>query len=74
MASDLDPRLGSVRDMLRADGYDLRTEPDGFRVVALNDACEDCLVSKDMMRLLIAQALENPNAAPSIVLRYPADA
>jgi hypothetical protein len=73
VAAELNARLDGVRDMLRADGYDLRAVPGGLQIVALDDACADCLVSKDMMRTLIGQALQDPAAAASIVLRYPAD-
>lgn len=70
----VDERLESVRAMLQADGYDLEVDAGApepaFRIVALENACEDCLVGKEVMAMVIGQALAIP--ANSITLTYPA--
>ncbi len=47
-----------------------------LRVVARPDVCEDCLVSKDIMRAIIAEAIadmyEDVNKE-SILLHYPVE-
>jgi hypothetical protein len=69
-----DERLESVRTMLQADGYDLEVDPrfpgPAFQIVTLENACEDCLVGKDVMASVIGQALGVP--PNSITLTYPA--
>ena len=69
----VDERLESVRAMLQADGYDLEPETGSagpaFRIVTLENACEDCLVGKDVMAAVIGQALGVP--PNSITLIYP---
>jgi hypothetical protein len=54
--------LETIRQMLQADGYDIAERPGtsgsrAFEVIALENACVDCLVPKDIMRGIIAQTL-----------------
>lgn len=71
--------LSSLREMLAADGYELELNEDGPALVAEikvgPEACADCLVPKDMMRLYFEQALKpvcGPEA-PEVRLVYPED-
>ena len=55
--------LSSLGTMLEADGYALEIGEDGPDVVVAEikagpDACEDCLVPKDMMRSYFEEALK----------------
>jgi hypothetical protein len=74
-----DDALASLRTMLDADGYALtvRKGPTGLvaEIRAGPDACADCLVQKDLMRLYIEQALRPvvPGELPAIDILYPAD-
>jgi hypothetical protein len=59
----LQDRLGSIRYMLQADGYDIAERESinaqrVFEVIASEDACSDCLVPKDLMQGLICRHLE----------------
>lgn len=67
--------LATVRATLEADGYLLDVKEDGERldawITAGPDACEDCLVPKDLMKVMMEQALGVP--AQSIDLRYPGE-
>jgi hypothetical protein len=69
--------LAEVRSMLQADGYDLLRKglPEElvFEVIALDDACEECLIGKDMMQLVIANALGPDVSADRIRLVYPGE-
>ncbi|HWG02954.1 MAG TPA: hypothetical protein VG164_14040 [Trebonia sp.] len=60
---------------LRADGYDMAISEAGARVsvviTASPEACEDCLVPKDFMRGILANALGV--AGDTIDIRYPRD-
>lgn len=67
--------LDTIREMLRADGYDIAEEPApdnrrSFQVIALENACEDCLVPKEIMQGIIAQTLGI--GSHQVQLRYPA--
>jgi hypothetical protein len=70
-----DERLAGVRESLAADGYRLDLEERDGRVSAAIFAgpgtCADCLVSKDIMRAILGQALGV--AAAEIDLHYPSD-
>ena len=74
-----DEALASLRTMLDADGYALsvREGPAGLvaEIRAGPDACADCLVQKDLMRLYIEQALRPvlTGELPAIQILYPAD-
>ena len=67
--------LATIRASLEADGYLLDVREDGERldaqISAGPDACEDCLVPKDLMKVMLEQALGVP--AQSIELRYPGE-
>jgi hypothetical protein len=71
--------FASLRTMLDADGYALtvRDGPMGLvaEIRAGPDACADCLVQKDLMRIYIEQALRPVVAGelPAIDILYPAD-
>jgi hypothetical protein len=68
--------LRRIRDSLRAEDYELRvTAADGIARVTISAgpaACADCLVSKDLMRAMLAPALGVP--PDRIELAYPAEA
>jgi hypothetical protein len=68
--------LQRIRDSLRAEDYELRVtvRDDTARVTiaAGPAACADCLVSKDLMRVMLAPALGVP--PDRIELAYPAEA
>lgn len=69
-------RLDDIRSGLEADGYELivRGQDEDaleIEIAATPDACEDCLVPKEIMSRIIATKLE---LEPShIKLNYPAD-
>jgi hypothetical protein len=68
-------RTLAIRSTLAADGYELDVAEDGARIqvtiTATDQACSDCLVPKDLMRGILAQALGVPQ--DSIDLTYPLD-
>ncbi len=67
--------LEEFRKALAADGYRLDVDVGGglaaVRVIAGPDACDDCLVSKELMRSMLAPVLGV--AEEDIDLSYPAD-
>lgn len=67
--------LEEFRKSLAADGYrldvDVSADSADVRIVAGPDACDDCLVSKPVMRTMLAPVLGVP--ADDIDLRYPTD-
>lgn len=67
--------LEEFRKSLAADGYELNVdvgdESATVNVVAGPDACDDCLVPKEIMRTMLAPALGV--TAESIDLSYPTD-
>ncbi|MFW6205466.1 MAG: hypothetical protein ACOC96_10865 [Actinomycetota bacterium] len=67
--------LEEFRRSLAADGYELDVDVSAgsaaVRIVAGPDACDDCLVSKSMMRSMLAPVLGV--AENDIDLTYPAD-
>jgi hypothetical protein len=72
--------LNDLRTGLNADGYDLEVsgvdDKVELTIVARDDACEDCLVPKDVMGQIMAAALQQGHqgiTAEDIVLRYPAE-
>lgn len=72
--------LSSLRTMLEADGYGLEVSETGAatlvaRIAAGPDACEDCLVPKDMMRRYFEDALRPvcDLGVPEIRLVYPGE-
>ena len=54
-------RMADIVTMLAADGYDLAVEQNGARVALTvspgPDACEDCLVPKDVFRGIASHQL-----------------
>lgn len=76
---DLDRSLADIRDGLAADGYhltaDLR-EDGGLRVsvTAEPEACDDCLVPKDVFRAIIGDAVGALATPDRIDVDYPEDA
>ncbi len=77
MAS-IDEELVGVRDTLQADGYELRVdrlEGDLLRlsVIAGEGACEECLVPKDILAMMVQQSLLSRPEVRRIELRYPDD-
>jgi hypothetical protein len=69
-------RIIPLAQSLATDGYQLDVTEDGawVRVVvtASPEACEDCLVPKDLMRAILAQALGVDG--DTIDITYPKDA
>ena len=68
-------QTAALASTLEADGYHLAIEELDSRlsvtITAGPDACEDCLVPKDLMKVMLEQALGVP--AQSIGLRYPGE-
>ena len=68
-------QLGDIATMLAADGYNLGVEENGHRVALTvspgPDACEDCLVPKDVFRGIAAHQLGIEGDL--IDITYPAD-
>jgi hypothetical protein len=66
----------SIRTSLEADGYELDVREEGgrvgVRITATPDACEECLVPKELMLAMLEDAFGVPGA--SIDLAYPLDA
>ena len=78
--SDVFALLTDIRDSLRSDGYELNVRSVApqvsLAIEARPDACEDCLVSKDLMaRYVVAALVElDPDLAESdIEIAYPGD-
>lgn len=72
--------LSNIRRGLDQDGYDLEivSVGDGVEldITAREDACEDCLVGKQVMREMIADSIADmyeEMTAESVTVRYPAD-
>jgi hypothetical protein len=72
--------LSPLGEMLAADGYALELEQDLAEVVTAQikagpDACADCLVPKDMMRVYFETALREAlgREPPGVRLIYPSD-
>jgi hypothetical protein len=68
-------RMADIAAMLAADGYNLAVSGDGGRVALTvspgPDACEDCLVPKDVFRGIAAHQLGLEGEL--IDITYPAD-
>ena len=77
--ADITERLLPISTALAADGYELAVVgPDGgritARITATADACPDCLVPKQVMTSLLAQALgKDGPTADEIDLLYPVE-
>lgn len=71
-------QLEPIRQALQADGYDLEVEELGagqlqLSVTAGPDACEECLIPKEMMKGMIAASLGARDGVKEIKLRYPGE-
>ena len=68
-------RTVALAQSLEADGYHMAIEGDESRISvvisATPEACEDCLVPKDLMRGILSSALGV--AGDTIDITYPAD-
>ena len=68
-------RTVALAQSLEADGYHMAIEGDDSRVrvviTASPEACEDCLVPKDLMRGILSNALGLPG--DTIEITYPRD-
>jgi hypothetical protein len=68
-------KMADIATMLAADGYNLAVEENGHRVELTvspgADACEDCLVPKDLMRGILSQQLGIDGGM--IDIAYPVD-
>ena len=78
MKIDIQAVVETARSMLQGDGYDIELtdyEPGELKltVVAGSDACEDCLVPKNVLSNIIASTLPAELAATRITLTYPSD-
>lgn len=68
--------LADAEMMLDADGFDLVIEsatPIVLRVRARAEACDDCLVGKDVMAGIVADLLGDEVAPEDVSLRYPGE-
>jgi hypothetical protein len=69
-------RTVALAQSLEADGYRMAIDDAGSRVsvviTATPEACEDCLVPKDLMRGILSQSLGIDG--DTIDITYPADA
>jgi Fe-S cluster biogenesis protein NfuA len=79
-AEDVSASLDPLRVGLNADGYDLELtgidEKVRLRVVALEGACEECLVPSEVMTRILATKLQSAQPAmqpEDIVITYPTD-
>jgi hypothetical protein len=75
---DVEAALELARSMLQGDGYDVQLggHTDGelrLTIVAGPDACEDCLVPKDVLSNIIATTLPPGLTGTRITLTYPTD-
>lgn len=73
-------RLEHVEQMLQADGYRMLVavapEEIAVRIEATSDACADCLIPRQLMTDIIADALRRPDEpgdVGAIRLSYPTD-
>lgn len=68
-------RTVALAQSLEADGYHMNIEGDDSRIsviiTASPEACEDCLVPKDLMRGILSNALGV--SGETIDITYPAD-
>jgi hypothetical protein len=68
-------RTVALAQSLEADGYHMAIDEEGSRVSvvisATPEACEDCLVPKDLMRGILSQSLGI--SGETIDITYPAD-
>jgi len=74
-AEEVTSSLGALRTGLNADGYNLELmsidDKVRLKVVALENACEECLVPKEVMARILASQIETPIAPEDIAITYP---
>ena len=79
MTNAMDEALASLRTMLAADGYGLVVQAAAAGLVAEiragPEACADCLVPKELMRIYIVNALRPVlgDELPPIEISYPGE-
>jgi hypothetical protein len=77
--ADYHAALAPMREQLAVDGYGLEAVVSDehlvqVQVVALDDACEDCLIPKDLFASMISDQLTSAGLPVSdLQLSYPAD-
>jgi hypothetical protein len=68
--------VDGIAEALRADGYELEVKDESatlsLKITALPDACEDCLVPREIMAPMISAALGGRYRAEQIEIEYPA--
>jgi hypothetical protein len=76
--AQVEDELGPIRDALSADGYRLEVTGAGellsLRVVALEDACEECLVPPPVMAQMVSATLSGAYGKDDIAIEYPGSA
>lgn len=77
LESAVEGPIAQLRTMLEADGYGIEWRPTGpssiaLEIVAGADACEDCLVPKEVM-LGIAGTMLAPTGVSATEIVYPAE-
>jgi hypothetical protein len=74
-AGDVEGALAGIRDALRLDGYELEitgvADMLSLRIVATEDACEDCLVPQAVMARTFSAALAGRYPPERIAIDYP---
>jgi len=74
----VDDALAGFRQGLRADGYDLNIALDDqdvlhVEVLALENACEDCLIPKATLTGMISVAVQDVPGVRGVDLVYPGE-
>ncbi len=77
--SDVEKAIGPFAEALRSDGYEIgvtSASPDlvELEIVALEGACEDCLVPEHVMAPMIADTLPASLRGANVRIQYPAHA
>lgn len=74
-SEEISETLADFAGALRADGYALEigeiSDTLSLRIVALDDACEECLVPPAIMAPMISAALDGRYSPEQIRLTYP---
>jgi hypothetical protein len=74
-SDDVSAGLDGIRKGLEADGYGLEVvgaaDVLAIRIVATEDACEDCLVSREVMARMMSGALGGRWAPEQIEIELP---
>ncbi|MDO8673715.1 MAG: hypothetical protein Q7O66_20075 [Dehalococcoidia bacterium] len=72
----LEEQLADVRGVLEADGFELKIDglEDGLlrlTVTPGEEACEDCLMPKDIMIMMVTDALQSRSEVSRVEVCYP---